>query len=137
MSNPIIVSPRTTGNLVQFNRGNNITRMNRTPSVDGGGLMGGPFTPVFASQWETALGNSGNAVTDGGLWNDAGYCGRDDIMEIVSGATLAVPIKLPVMLPVTLSDPVISSPLGKLINPPPVNEQLEVVAKLADNELLA
>ena len=32
-------------------------------------------------------------------------------------ATLAVPNRLPVMLPVTVSDPVTSNPLGKLTNP--------------------
>jgi hypothetical protein len=43
---------------------------------------------VFSSSWATATGNSSNAVTDGGNFNDAGYCGRDDILSVVSASSV-------------------------------------------------
>jgi hypothetical protein len=53
-----------------------------------------PPTILFHSTWDTATGFEDSALTDGGLWNDPGYCGHVGsarVMEIVTAATASSP----------------------------------------------
>lgn len=52
---------------------------------DKGGGGGGGVT-VFESNWDTATGNSQNAVQDGFLWDET-YCTHDVVLEVVAGST--------------------------------------------------
>lgn len=45
----------------------------------------------FRSAWGTALGAEPAAVTDGGAWDEASYCGRSDVLSVVPGATVDFP----------------------------------------------
>lgn len=53
---------------------------------------GGNTTPqiLFESNWDTALGSSGNAINDGGKW-DTGYCSDDLLTVVADDPTLNVP----------------------------------------------
>lgn len=63
------------------------------PVAAGGG--GGATNILFQTTWSNALGNTEEAINDGTLvtrkWNNSGYCGRGDIMEVVSAATASSP----------------------------------------------
>lgn len=56
------------------------------------GSNGVDTTPqiLFESNWDTALGSSGNAINDGGKW-DTGYCSGDLLTVVANDATLNVP----------------------------------------------
>lgn len=47
-----------------------------------------PGSTLFASSWAAVAGSTEAAVTDGGRWNEASYCGRGDILSVVSGASV-------------------------------------------------
>lgn len=46
---------------------------------------------LFHSTWNTATGSSAAAVTDGSVWDNPGYCSRDDVMSVVAAGTASSP----------------------------------------------